>query len=143
MKQQHREVEIAQQIEAKKKEKKEFLVVTVAFTVQLSLGESFISTNIFSGFLYKHLMNLYLYYFCTNSYKNIRSISHILVFLHVCLFAVVVSNSLQPYELLSPWDAPGKNTGMSCHVFLLGIFLTQGLNSHLLHFLNCRWIFYH
>ena len=31
-----------------------------------------------------------------------------------------------------PWDSLGKNTGVGCHAFLQGIFLTQGLNSHLL-----------
>ena len=36
-------------------------------------------------------------------------------------------------RLLCPWDFPGKNTGMGCHSLLQGIFLTQGLNPHLLH----------
>ena len=40
----------------------------------------------------------------------------------------------------SPWDSPGKNTGVGCHFLLQGIFLTQGLNSSLLH---CRQILYH
>ena len=35
-----------------------------------------------------------------------------------------------------PWDFPGKNTGVSCHVLLQGIFQTQGLNPHLLCFLH-------
>ena len=30
-------------------------------------------------------------------------------------------------------DSPGKNTGVSCHFLLQGIFLTQRLNPHLLH----------
>jgi len=30
-------------------------------------------------------------------------------------------------------DSPDKNTGMGCHALLQGIFLTQGLNSGLLH----------
>ena len=38
-----------------------------------------------------------------------------------------------PARLLSPWDSPGKNTGMGCHFLLQGIFLTQGSNLHLLH----------
>ena len=33
---------------------------------------------------------------------------------------------------LSPWDSPGKSTGMGCHVLLQWIFLTQGLNLYLL-----------
>ena len=34
---------------------------------------------------------------------------------------------------LCPWDFPGKHTEVGCHFFLQGIFLTQGLNPHLLH----------
>ena len=56
-----------------------------------------------------------------------------------------VSNSLwpdglQPTKLLCPWNLPGKNTGVGCHFFLHGIFLTQGSNQGLLH---CRQILYH
>ena len=57
----------------------------------------------------------------------------------------VVSNFLQPHglqsaRLLCSWDSPGKNTGVGCHSLLQGIFLTQGLNTGLLH---CRQILYH
>ena len=45
---------------------------------------------------------------------------------------------LQPAKLLCPWDSPGKNTGVSYHFLLQGIFLTQGWNPHPLH---CRQIF--
>ena len=34
--------------------------------------------------------------------------------------------------VLCPWNFPGKNTGVGCHFVLQGIFLTQGLNPHLL-----------
>ena len=34
---------------------------------------------------------------------------------------------------ISPWDSPGKNTGVGCHVLLLhGPFLTQGQSAYLL-----------
>ena len=33
---------------------------------------------------------------------------------------------LQPARLFCPWDSPGKNTGVSHHFLLQGIFLTQG-----------------
>ena len=39
-------------------------------------------------------------------------------------------------------SSPGKNTAVSCHALLQGIFLTQGLNPHLLCLLHCRWILY-
>ena len=38
---------------------------------------------------------------------------------------------------------PGKNTGVGYRFLLQGIFLTQGLNPHLLCLLHCRWILYH
>ena len=57
----------------------------------------------------------------------------------------VVSNSLQPHglqpaRLLCPWNSLGKNTRVSCHFFLQGIFPTQGSKPGLL---NCRQILYH
>ena len=36
----------------------------------------------------------------------------------------------------SPWNFPGRNTGMSCHFLLQGTFLTQGLNTYLLPLLH-------
>ena len=44
-----------------------------------------------------------------------------------------------PQAPLSIGESPGKNTGVGCHALLQGIFLTQGLNTSLLH---CRWILY-
>ena len=41
---------------------------------------------------------------------------------------------------LCPWDSPGKHTGEGRRSLLQGIFLTQGLNPHLLH---CKQILYH
>ena len=40
---------------------------------------------------------------------------------------------------LCPWDFLDKNTGVDCHFFLQGTFLTQGSNLCLLH---CSWILY-
>ena len=50
------------------------------------------------------------------------------------------SQGLEPTRLLHPWDFPGKNTGMGCHILLQEIFPTQGLNLGLLH---CRQMLYH
>ena len=36
----------------------------------------------------------------------------------------VVSDSLWPYGLYSPWNSPGQNTGVGSHSFLQGIFPT-------------------
>ena len=38
----------------------------------------------------------------------------------------VVSNSLQPHGLYSPWNSPGQNTGVGSLSLLQGIFPTQG-----------------
>ena len=51
----------------------------------------------------------------------------------------VVSNSLQPHGLYSPWNSPGQNTGVVSLSLLQGIFPTQGSNPGLLH---CRQILY-
>ena len=51
----------------------------------------------------------------------------------------VVSDSLQPHGLYSPWNSPGQNTGVGSLSFLQGIFPTQGSNPGLLH---CRWFLY-
>ena len=45
---------------------------------------------------------------------------------------------LQPTRFPCPWDSPGKNTGMSCHLLLQGIFLTQGQNPCLLCLLHLQ-----
>ena len=52
---------------------------------------------------------------------------------------LVISNSLWPHGLYSPWNSPGQNTGVGSFSFLQGIFPTQGLNPGLLH---CRQILY-
>ena len=51
----------------------------------------------------------------------------------------VVSSSLWPHGLYSPWNSPGWNTGVSSLSLFQGIFPTEGLNPRLLH---CRQILY-
>ena len=51
----------------------------------------------------------------------------------------VVSNSLQPHGLNSPWNSPGQNTGVGSLSLLQWIFLTQESNQALLH---CGQILY-
>ena len=64
----------------------------------------------------------------------------------MCISHSVMSDSLQyhglqPSRLLSPWDFPGKNTGVDCHSLLQGMFPTQGLNlvSHIASRLFTVW----
>ena len=51
----------------------------------------------------------------------------------------VMSDSLQPHGLYSPWNSPGQNAGVGSHSLLQGIFAIQGLNPDLPH---CRQILY-
>ena len=51
----------------------------------------------------------------------------------------IISDSLRPHGLYSPWNSPGQNIGVGSLSLLQGIFPTQGLNPGLLH---CRWILY-
>ena len=46
----------------------------------------------------------------------------------------VLSDSLRPHGLYSPWNAPGQNTGVGSLSLLQGIFSTQGLNPGLPHY---------
>ena len=54
----------------------------------------------------------------------------------MCAHSVVPNclwlQGLQCIRLLCPWDSPSKNTVVSCHFLLQGIFPIQGSNLHLL-----------
>ena len=45
----------------------------------------------------------------------------------------VLSDSLRPHGLYSPWNAPGQNAGGGSPSLLQGVFPTQGLNPSLPH----------
>ena len=92
--------------------------------------------------------------FSTEKYLNLEqttsakilsySAAHMLCKLYENVNCSVVSDSLQPHglqptRLLSPWDIPGKNTGVGCHFLLQRIFPTQGSNPGLPH---CRQMLY-
>ena len=49
----------------------------------------------------------------------------------------VMSDSLRPHGLYSPWNSPGQNTGVGSLPLLQGIFPTQESKWGLLHY---RWI---
>ena len=52
---------------------------------------------------------------------------------------LVLSSSLRPHGLYSPWNSLGQNTGVGSLSLLQGIFPTQGSKPGLPH---CRWILY-
>ena len=51
----------------------------------------------------------------------------------------VMTDSLQPHGLYSPWASPGQNTGVRSLSLLMGILPTQGFNASLL---NWKQILY-
>ena len=51
----------------------------------------------------------------------------------------VMSDSLRPHRVYSPWNSPGQNTGVGSLPLLQGIVPTQGSNPGLPH---CRQILY-
>ena len=59
--------------------------------------------------------------------------------MRVCESRSVMSNSLRPHGLYSPWNSLGQDTGVGILSLLQGIFPTQGLNPGLPH---CRQIVY-
>ena len=65
---------------------------------------------------------------CTYSQAH----SHVMLSYSSCVRLFVTLWSVAPTSpcprLLCPWDSPGKNTGVGCHVLPQGIFLTQKLN---------------
>ena len=50
-----------------------------------------------------------------------------------CQSRLVVSDSLWPHGLYSPWSSPGQNTRVGSRSLLQGIFPTQGSNPRLPH----------
>ena len=72
----------------------------------------------------------------TPLFKALMVSSWLLKWNESCL---VVSDSLRPHGLYSPWNSLGQNTAVGNCSLLQGIFLTQGLNPGLPH---CRWILY-
>ena len=75
-------------------------------------------------------IKLYIYYICKKIviiYMCVYTHTHVCVCVCVVscvqLFATlwsVASSSLQPIRLLSPWNSPGKNTGVGCDAPLQG-----------------------
>ena len=51
---------------------------------------------------------------------------------HLSCTQLFVTPQMVTYQASLSVDSPGKNTGVSCHALLQGIFLTQGSNQRLL-----------
>ena len=94
-------------------------------------------------------MKLLLIYF---SFSILLNLLIFQLLFHCCLVTKSCLTILQPHGLypsrpLCPLDFPGKNTGVSCHVLLQGIFLIHILShwespSYFVHFsLSCVRLF--
>ena len=82
--------------------------------------------------MFNRILFIFPFQFLPASCPNIS----LLLWTLACVCSVM-SDSLRPHgpqptRLLCPWNFPGKNTGLGCHFFLQGIFLTLGSNLHLL-----------
>ena len=108
---------------------------TISFRIlihQLVPFHSIISLKLFNGSLSRLEAQMYSSMsYLKNKYKPLLTISFPLA---MCMLKLLPSCptlqpcGLQPSRLLCPWDSPAKNTGVGCHAFLHGIFLTQGSN---------------
>ena len=85
---------------------------------------------------------MYLYYTGQHVAKSCWMVkwgNHYLLAVCACSVAQLCTTlppyDLYPSRLLCSWTFLRKNTGVGCHFLLKGIFLTQGLNPHLLHLL--------
>ena len=63
-----------------------------------------------------------------------KSLAHRRCLVLLLLFGLTLSrpHGLRLARFLCPRDSPGKNTGVGWHFFFQEIFLTRGLNPHLL-----------
>ena len=73
------------------------------------------------------LFSMFVYIFSFQHYKILQA--------HLAwkLKSLVMSDSLWPHGLYSPWNSPGQYTGVGSLSLLQGFFPTQGLNSGLPH----------
>ena len=106
------------------------------FSLSLSI---YLSTYLLSSCL-RIAVSYYFYYGMTISSRVPRALDP--AFKHQVAMGSSLScvqlwwpHGLQPTRILCPWDFPGKNPGVGCHVYLPA----QGLNLCLLH---CRQILY-
>ena len=88
-----------------------------------------------------------LRYYLHEEHLMYLSTSLLLLFSHSVASDSLRPHGLQPAKLFSPWESPGKNTGVGCHFLLQGdlpdpgimpvlqgIFPTQGSCLYLLHY---------
>ena len=90
--------------------------------------KNILSEIISSNLIFKN--NLYFHMKKSEAQQNKRSYD---LMMQTSESRSVMSNSLQPHGLYSPWNSPGQNIGVGSLFLLQGIFPTQGLNPGLPH----------
>ena len=96
-------------------------------------------TSLLVPFIQQHLLTLGFMSHFGNSHNNLNFFIFLMLVKCESESCSVVSDSLQPYGLYSPWNFPGQNTAVGSLSLLQGIFPTQLLHWSLLH---CRQIFF-
>ena len=130
-------------------------VVAVPFSSGSSLPRNQTRVSCIAGRFFTNWANSEAWYFVIpDILHTFSSLSYLLwwpMITDLCSFMIVwgamkwseshlvVSDSLWPHGLYSPWNSPGQNTGVGSLSFLQGIFPTQESNWGLLH---CRQILY-
>ena len=101
-----------------------FYTVRIIFSLTLSSLHKPVSIDLSSEVNFEH---------CFCSLPSILFTACWISFPMVSESRSIVSDSLQPHGLYSPWNSPGQNTGVGSLSLLQGIFLTQGSNPGLPH----------
>ena len=75
---------------------------------------------------------------CPSASERIRKMWYMYTVKYLCYlvtksFVTHYDHGQYPSRCLCPWDFPVKDSKVVCHFLFQGIFLTQGLNLHLLH----------
>ena len=120
----------------------------IKFTWEAIVSWAFVSWEVFNhGFTFSACdWSVCIFYFFlvqsidTYLSKNLSILFRLSILLaYICSLCLcsLMSDSLRFHRLyLCPSDFKGKNTRVSCHFFLQGIFLIQGSNPHLLYLLH-------
>ena len=78
----------------------------------------------------KRIQPVYFASVVTDAAYSKWPLSLVVCVIHSVMSSCLQSHGLQPARLLCPWNSPGKNTGVGCHVLP---FPTLGWNPRLLH----------
>ena len=81
---------------------------------------------------YAYFNHIYVIYMCLSHHRSPLYVCVHAKPLKLCLTLCDSMECSQPDRSVHGNSSPGKHTGVGCHALLQEIFLTQGLNLHLL-----------